>query len=541
VPSNTLRRCASWALPIAAIVLLNASLTFGNIWPTPGIRWQGQVSLELAGCILLLAVWHRSMGPPSRRAIAGLALIWLFLVIGHYGDVTAPALYGRRINLYWDSQHLSNVGAMLARVATWPQIAGAAAAALAAALLLFVAARWALGQLSTVIGRPLPRAVLCVLAVVVTVGYAIFHQPIDATTKNETAFAAPVTQTYARQAALVAEALLPGDAVRLGASPPMHPDLQGLAGADVVLMFMESYGAVTYERPELAAELAAPRAALAEAVRASGRSVVSAYVESPTFGGSSWLAHISLMSGVEVRDQFANALLMTERRETIGTAFARQGYRIVALMPGLRQEWPEGAFYGFDEIYTKKTLDYHGPSFGWWSIPDQYSLAALDARELNGRQPRFVFYPTTSTHAPFGPVAPYQPDWARMLTDTPFDAPAVDASFADPPDLTNLGPSYARAVAYEYETLAGFLGEHAGDDTVLIVLGDHQPPAAVSGEGAPWDVPVHVIARQPGVLAHMRASGFGDGLTPVRPSLGPMHALLPVLLDAFSLQLKTED
>ena len=67
----------------------------------------------------------------------------------------------------------------------------------------------------------------------------------------------------------------------------------------------------------------------------------------------------------------------------------------------------------------------------------------------------------------------------------------------------------------------------------MIVIGDHQPPAAVSGERAPWDVPVHIIASRPELLASLRAHGFADGLTPRRPILGPMHELLPVLLKAF--------
>ncbi len=67
----------------------------------------------------------------------------------------------------------------------------------------------------------------------------------------------------------------------------------------------------------------------------------------------------------------------------------------------------------------------------------------------------------------------------------------------------------------------------------MILLGDHQPPAAVSGEAAPWDVPVHVIARRKHVLDGLLAHGFREGLTPLRPSLARMHALLPILLDAF--------
>jgi hypothetical protein len=67
----------------------------------------------------------------------------------------------------------------------------------------------------------------------------------------------------------------------------------------------------------------------------------------------------------------------------------------------------------------------------------------------------------------------------------------------------------------------------------MIVLGDHQPPALVSGEGAPWDVPVHIITSRRGVLERLQIYGFRPGLTPVRPVIGRMHKLLPVLLDAF--------
>ncbi len=87
------------------------------------------------------------------------------------------------------------------------------------------------------------------------------------------------------------------------------------------------------------------------------------------------------MSGVEVRDPETNARLMTEQRETIVTNFKRAGHRTVALMPGLRQAWPEGGFYGFDDIYGASRLDYHGPEFGWFAVPDQFSLAKFDALE----------------------------------------------------------------------------------------------------------------------------------------------------------------
>jgi len=47
-------------------------------------------------------------------------------------------------------------------------------------------------------------------------------------------------------------------------------------------------------------------------------------------------------------------------------------------------------------------------------------------------------------------------------------------------------------------------------------------------------VPVHIITSRPRILDVLRTHGFRDGLMPARPSLGKMHTLLPVLLEAFS-------
>ena len=81
--------------------------------------------------------------------------------------------------------------------------------------------------------------------------------------------------------------------------------------------------------------------------------------------------------------------------------------------------------------------------------------------------------------------------------------------------------------------IAGYLRKDADSDFVMIVVGDHQPAAAVTGEGASWDVPVHIIASRPAVLDRLLAHGFREGLTPQRPVLGRMYQLLPILLDAF--------
>jgi hypothetical protein len=516
---------------ILALLLLDASVTFRNLWPTPAVRWTGDLSVELAVCLLGLAVVHHWRRPPSRLVLRLLSVIWLLFILGRYVTVTAPALWGRELNFYWDLQFLPDVAAMLAKAAhTWLVVAAVAVIVLTVGT-LYAVIRWAFGRISSALAIPPQRRILTIVAAVLVVVFT--GQRLVPAAPQVPTFSTPVTASYMRQVRFVIDAT--SGAHTLAASPSFASDLSRLNGADVLLFFIESYGAVTYERPEFSNALTAKRAALDTAIHESGHEVVSAYVESPTFGGSSWFAHITLLSGLDVRDPDTNALLMTEHRDTLPLALGRHGYRTVAMMPGLWYPWPEGAFYGFSEIYNGERLGYQGPPFGWWAMPDQFTLAKLDSLEgpRTARPPLFVFFPTVSTHTPFSPIAPYQPDWARMLTDHPYEDADLERAYDEEIDWMNLGPSYANAVNYAYETLAGYLRRHQDEDFVMIVLGDHQPPALVSGEGAPWDVPVHIITNRTAILDRLKARGFRAGLTPARPSLGRMNTLLPLLLDAF--------
>ena len=59
------------------------------------------------------------------------------------------------------------------------------------------------------------------------------------------------------------------------AEPAMDATLTRVAGADVFLIFVESYGAIAYEKPDVAPGLAAPRAEREAAIQATGRDAVS--------------------------------------------------------------------------------------------------------------------------------------------------------------------------------------------------------------------------------------------------------------------------
>jgi phosphatidylglycerophosphate synthase len=521
----------NWVVLAAALVLLNAVLTFQNIWPTPAIEFRPHVSPELAFCVLALTIVSRFAAPSVLR---GLAVVWVFLIIGRYANVTAPALYGRDINVFWDVRHLSSVVNMMVRAASPWVTALVIAVAVLVPTSLYLMCRWAFGRLASASRTPRERRALVVLAASMTVAFA-GQRLLEGFPASPT-FSTMVTPAYGRQLQLMANSLsLATGARSLGTSPSLANDLKFVRGADVFLLFVESYGAISFERSEFNKALAQVRKTFEAAIHETNRHIVSAYVQSPTFGGFSWLAHVTLMTGVEVRDEDTNQVLMMQERDTMVSAFARQGYRTVAWMPGLTQRWPEGAFYGFDEIYGAPRLAYHGPEFGWWAIPDQFAIARLDDVEVSraNRKPLFVFFPTISTHAPFKPLAPYQPDWTRVLSDRPFDENDLERIFADEPDWLNLGPDYVRALSYAYTSLEAYLRRRAERDFVLIILGDHQPMAAVSGENVSWDVPVHIITSRRPLVDRLQHQGFRAGLEPARPAIGSMHGLLPTLIDAF--------
>src|SRR5258705_355934 len=143
-----------------AVVLLNASVTFYNVWPTPSVRWQHDLSMELAAGVVLLAAAIRRYGPLSTKALRWLAALWVFMIMGHYGDVTAPGLYGRPINLFWDLRHASAVTGMLAEAASRKVVVEAVTAALLLLFLLYAVVRWAFGRVGDALSRPKHRRML---------------------------------------------------------------------------------------------------------------------------------------------------------------------------------------------------------------------------------------------------------------------------------------------------------------------------------------------------------------------------------------------
>ena len=114
-----------------------------------------------------------------------------------------------------------------------------------------------------------------------------------------------------------------------------------------------------------------------------GYTASSGWLSSPTFGGSSWLAHSTLQSGLTVGDQGRYDQLLSSPRTTLTSAFGRAGWRTVAVLPSTRGTWPEGrTSTGSTRSTAGRPWATPGRRFGFSAMPDQFTLAALDRLEL---------------------------------------------------------------------------------------------------------------------------------------------------------------
>jgi hypothetical protein len=505
----------SFLIAFVALFLLNALLSMTNLWPTPFVKLDARIGPEFTFVWLGLLVWVAIKGRLSPTALIVLSAVYMLLVVGRYVDTTAPALFGRSINLYWDGWQMPRLIWVLSKKhPLWVSLGCALALALFIAA-VFYAIKWAL-RVAADIAAPL--VLKSRLAIGVSIFFALLGigniAGVEATWPY---MSKPVIPTYLTQGKVLVAALRQnGGETVLPASPPFVSDLKGLGNADFKLFFFESYGAVSFDKPELFATIEPQLRAFEAELKDSGRHVASAFVTSTTFGGGTDLAHMAMMTGVDTRDPIRHDILLTTKVPTLARHFKASGFETYGFYPGLDWDWAEGVFFGYDKLVDGRTLQYQGPTLGYWKIPDQFALARFHQLYpiTEKTPPRFVFYSSSSSHFPFQPVPPYQPSWSKVLEPEPFDVAQIAQLQNANTDWLNMAQSYAHMVRYNFQCLSGYFRLNHGRDFVMLLLGDHQPASNVTGEGASWDVPVHIIASRPELIARFVKAGFTPGLVP---------------------------
>ncbi|WP_448627954.1 CDP-alcohol phosphatidyltransferase family protein [Geodermatophilus sp. URMC 64] len=322
------------------------------------------------------------------------------------------------------------------------------------------------------------------------------------------------------------------------ADMPASDLLTGLRGKDVVVAFVESYGRSAVAGSTYSPGVDAVLRSSSTSLTRSGYSARSAFLDSPTFGGGSWLAHATLQSGLWINSNPLYDELMTGDRFTLSAAFAKAGWRTVAVTPANEQPWPEGrTFYHYDQIYDAGNLGYRGPKFGWAEMPDQYTLAAFQRFELaSAHRPLMAEIHLVSSHHPWTPLPSLVP-WDQLGDGSVFDPMPAQGVPADVAwrDMDTVRRLYGQSIEYSLEALLSWFTNLHDDDVVLVLLGDHQPVATVSGQDAGHQVPISFVASDPAVLDGIASWHWQPGLLPSPAApVWPMDAFRDRFLGAFS-------
>ncbi|TKB27659.1 hypothetical protein FCL47_05885 [Desulfopila sp. IMCC35006] len=311
--------------------------------------------------------------------------------------------------------------------------------------------------------------------------------------------------------------------------------LNGLQGADVLLFMVESYGHVVFSQPRYRQAMAATMTDFTKILDRHGFTAVSSYLVSPTYGGSSSLAHSSLEFGVKVGNHLEEKALLHSALPPLASYFAESGYRTVSVMPGTRFAFPEGSAFGYDQYYYAWHFNYRGPTFGWAPMSDQFVLDWVRRREFVKRQqPLFVRYVLISSHAAFSIQPPFITDWEGIGDGSVYKDRQLIYYPIYWPDLKNAGEAYLRSLDYEFTILGDYLAKYVSTDSLIIIMGDHQPNLQLTGAGEPWSVPVHIMSRNAHLLEPFSNRGYTPGLIPAQsPPHAGMETFLPQFIEDF--------
>jgi hypothetical protein len=289
---------------------------------------------------------------------------------------------------------------------------------------------------------------------------------------------------------------------------------------NIFLLFVESYGSVLYKRPDWRIAYTDMLAKAEDRLDKGGFHYATKLSQSPTWGGGSWLAYTSALFGLEI-ESHPQYLTLMDRYETqvprypdIGTYLRSQGYDYVWTTPIVgelsEKKWNSyKSFYGPDEWLRYSDLDYDGARYGWGPAPpDQFTLAyTRDVALAKEEKPLVLFYITQNSHFPFQTVPEMADDWHDLDKPSPTGDPVIVEGVSH----EQLRANYLNAVQYDLDMLTDFILNHANEDAIFVLVGDHQPPA-VSRRSDTYYTPVHIISRDAKYIDNLEQYGFVESM-----------------------------
>ena len=306
--------------------------------------------------------------------------------------------------------------------------------------------------------------------------------------------------------------------------------LAELHGTNVLLIFIESYGETLLSLEPYTAPIDRAYKSWEATLGPAGFHMASAVLDSPTVGGYSWLAHLTLATGIRVTDQLRYKKLFRMRPKTIVHYFVDAGYQTLLVQPATMRD-PGPICYPFHKHRYSWEFGYRGRNFSWAPMPDQFVLDFIHKNEISKTEgPLFVEYNLVSGHMPWNDQAQIVPDWNAIGDGSLFRTMEGARFDTDWSKLSHAHEAYLTAMLYDLEVLRQYIAYFVQDDTLLIILGDHQPVGEVTGNSDATGAPIHVVSRNPHFVDKFVKRGYARGM---RPQSSPPHPGMETFLEGF--------
>lgn len=269
---------------------------------------------------------------------------------------------------------------------------------------------------------------------------------------------------------------------------------------NIYLIFVESYGSVLYKRSDFHLATRVLMRDLDAQLAENEWAVASHLSNSPTWGGGSWIAYTSALSGIRI-ETHAEYLSLLERYHNdelphLINYLGDQGYESYRFSPISREldDLLYGRykqFYGFDHWIRFREFGYDGPLYGWGPSPsDQYTLNfARDTMLQTSDAPHVFFFITQNSHYPWDPLPPIVEDWTTLEL-----LPLVEQVNVSSLSQDQLRRNYIQSIEYEMSALVDFIVREGNENDIFVLIGDHQP-ARVARRDDGYDTPIHIISQ----------------------------------------------
>lgn len=289
---------------------------------------------------------------------------------------------------------------------------------------------------------------------------------------------------------------------------------------NIYLLFIESYGAVATLSDVCAPKFDSLTLRLEQQLANNGWSITSNYTKSTVIGGRSWLALTTAMVGARIEDQIQYNGLLEEYQDFphMIDYFNQQGYETIRAstmssknIDTFKMITVPNRFWGFDQRKMFTDIPYKGYRYDYYGgIPDQYTLGHLQEALLDTLEaPHFFTFITMNSHAPWSNPPPIVPNWK--------DLDAIQNPFpAGRPPLNMSIFHYWDLMEYELKVLVNFITEQQNENSIFIILGDHNPAGLewkLFGKFNKWATPIHIISKDATFTQSFEQHGFTKGMT----------------------------